>query len=156
MAKYSYSERAIADATGNLYKNTVDGKVAWSNREMLEIGTDNPFKRLKSIEWSNKRRDFQAIVDGVKKRKEIVAPTSEPMIIEQRKQAPPYGIRKINCVRLTDAKLSATIQDKYYNFFKARYPDCKFCVARKLPVVSPVSVYDKAGELVGLIMPMFV
>ena len=153
--KYSYSERAIADATNKLYKGTVDGKPAWSNAEILEIGTDSPFKRLKRIEWSPLKKDFQFLVNEAKKLTRIIASGATPTVIEHTRQKPSYGIRKIKCIRLSGNNQTVTIQEKYYNFFNARYPDCLFGIKKSSPSSNVVTVYDKKNILVGLIMPIF-
>ena len=161
--KYSYSEKEILGATGNIYKGTANGKSAWSNKEIIEIGVDNPFKLTIPLVWSERKPNFQELIDRrVKGQSEVAILKTEKLSIPKpltltfpNGEDSPVDVYK--CHKLIGAgDFTAVIQDKYCNFFKARYPRCRFCVAKIDPSISPVSVYNKAGELVGLIMPMFV
>lgn len=141
MSKATYSEAKIRDGTGRLVRGTVDGKPAWSNGHIMEIGTDTPFKKLKSVHWSENKPNFQEIVDGLKKRAEFVT-TGEKLL--------PKGICHPPYTELTAGNARQVIDENYHNFFKIRYPDCQFRITKGF---APVAVYN--GEmLVGLIMPI--
>ena len=145
MTKLNYSEAQIRDEALKLLRGSVDGKPAWTDGCMMEIGTDNPFTRLKSILWSGKKPDFQSVADGIKGRKETPVISEKP--ISPRDYPLPHS-RLL--VELKAEKAWEAIDQKYYNFFKSRYPNCQFRIAPE--DYRPISVYENS-TLVGIVMP---
>lgn len=152
--KYPYDEKEIIGATGNIYKGTVDGKPAWSNGEMLEIGTDNPFKIIKRIAWNKRKPDLQKLItERTTKHPDVFISRSIPIEVPM-----PIHLTDKDCYKCHNLEAetfySAIIQDKYYYYFKAHYPRCRFGLSKLHSAFSPVTVYTRNKQLVGLIMPM--
>ena len=119
----------------------------------MEIGTDNPFKKLKNVSWSKAQIDatFQAIVDGLKGRIEHTATEEKFFLSPQRLfEITKQPLKRRPLAELMDGDIRQIIDKKYYDFFKARYPDCLFHITGIIN--APVAVYSNL-ELVGLVMP---
>ncbi len=135
----TYSEARIRDKAWRLVKGTVNGQQAWSNGYMMEIGTDNPFKRLKSVKWSDTAPDFQPLVDEA-----YEGHRSEVVEFREVQDHPDW-------IDLVSPEGFQTIDKNYWAYFQARYPDARWLFRSPS---SPVIVHSD-DRMVGLVMPVY-
>jgi len=118
-----------------MFQGTVNGVPAWSNDFIMEIGVDNPFRRLREVDWQ-KRLDLQTIYD----RYNEALPGAEIVILTKEED---------ELVYLTTQARSYYIQKPYYDYFRQRYPKAEFLVS-----VGVIFVHSN-NLVVGLIMPYY-
>ena len=118
-----------------MFQGTVNRVPAWSNGFIMEIGIDNPFRRLKKVDWKE-RPDLQTVYDKYNE----ALPGAEVVILTKEED---------ELVYLTTQARSYYIQKPYYDYFRQRYPKAEFLVS-----VGVIFVHSN-NLVVGLIMPCY-
>ena len=118
-----------------MFQGTVNGVPAWSNGFIMEIGIDNPFRRLRKVDWKE-RPDLQTVYNKYNE----ALPGAEVVILIKEED---------ELVYLTTQARSCYIQKPYYDYFRQRYPKAEFLVS-----VGVIFVHSN-NLIVGLIMPYY-
>ena len=119
----------------SMFQGTVNGVPAWSNGFIMEIGIDNPFRRLRKVDWKE-RPDLQTVYNKYNE----ALPGAEVVILIKEED---------ELVYLTTQARSCYIQKPYYDYFRQRYPKAEFLVS-----VGVIFVHSN-NLIVGLIMPYY-
>ena len=134
-------ESEIRRVSRGFYQGQVNSKPSWSNGEILEVGIDTPFKRIKNIDWIQKNLQnlVNSILGCVLERIGEIEIKEEFSFDDDWR----YGV---GVVKLKSESSTAYINLFYYSYFANKYSNLEFRIGSKIAV----AVYD-GGELVGLI-----
>jgi hypothetical protein len=140
----------------NVHIGAVNGKPAWADGFMLEIkpvpeklkATKGYRPVSKSVE--GKSRDFTNLVPEYGAEAKEATPILRISPDPTKRIGTTYNMDRAFLTSV-DGSVYSAMDTKYFNYFKANYPDAKFIVK---DAKSPIVVQSK-GKTVGVVMPIF-
>jgi len=140
------------DTTGGRRVNigTIRGEPAWSDGFMLEVADVPPqLKKLKGyfemLGKDDKPREFDHLIPDIPPG----SPNVEPLALITAGDARPDIVYLATPAH---PRYEITIQKKYIDYFRIRYPVCRFII---ITSHSPL-VVKQGADIIGLIMPIYV